>query len=185
MWLKASTRVAFNVTIPQRLRLFAEVAAGWINKPPPQEKKEASIVPGSSFTPSFAGWLPRNYLQKRNSAFADHGAIVCVGAHSAAPSVFAPSHTCVNLSYLPQAAHLSTPRNNFAESHGVIRIRGSGWLARNTSRVLDAPMVAQRPNQTWGRKGKGLDHCDETFTGFRELGRIRFRQWMCIFFCHS
>lgn len=125
---KASTRVAFNVTVPQRLRLFAEVAAGWINKPPPQEKKEASIVPGSSFTPSSVGWLPRKYLQKRNSAFADHGAIVCVGAHSAAPQ-FLRSHTHASTCPIYRGQHISL--NSKKQFRGIPRCHThSGvWLA--------------------------------------------------------
>lgn len=120
------------MTIPQRLRFLGEVA-GWINKPPP--RKESSFNRSRLF---FLLSSSRSLLvTARSTKHCVYRRSYCVCAYSA--PLCAPTHasTCPILLW---AAHLSTPRNNFAESHGVIRNRGCDWLGRNTTRFLELPM---------------------------------------------
>lgn len=126
------------MTIPQRLRLHTEVA-GWINKPPPQERRQLQLFP-ALLVRFIRKIIASNYtLSIKYGVFRQS---YCVCAHPAPQC--APTHasTCP---ILLREAHLSTPRNNFAESHGVINIREFDWLGRNTSRFLESPMMGHGP----------------------------------------
>lgn len=151
MWLTASTRVAFNVTIPLRLRLLTEVAAGWTNKPPPQERRKLQLFPAApALLPPLDGRLG-TICTTTPTARSPTTGLLC--RLSFRPLLFAPPLTHTHMRQLvlftAGCTSLSTPRNNFAESHGVIRIWVSGWLGRSTRRFLETPMMDQLPNQIW------------------------------------
>lgn len=172
------------------LRLLAEVAAGWVNKPPPQERRKLQLFPTApALLPPRDGYLG-TICTTTPTARSPTTELLC--RLSFRPSVFAPpsfTHTHLRQLVLFTAGctSLSTPRNNFAESHGVIRILMTGWLNRNTRRFLEPPMIDQRPNQIWRWKERGLDFWGETFTDFFGLGDTN-TVFICVAsvcFCHS
>lgn len=170
MWLKhphVSPSMWLSGAFSQRLH------QAWKNKTTPTGKKDASIVPGSSCTSSSRGMVASELsAPQQRQLRARRPRSYCVGSHSAPQFLRPPSHTHMRqlVLFTAGSTSLSTPRNNFAESHGVIHIRLPGWLGRNTRRFLEPAMTDKRANQTWRWKGRGLGYWDETFTGFQALG---------------
>lgn len=158
MWLTIHT-CRLQCDYSAKAALLVE-AAGWVSKHP--HSKDSTLNPGSSslLLPllvffsfsffSFSGFVPSNCRIDETSAARRGNYCVCV--YSA--FLCAPTHasTCP---ILLRAAHLSTPRNNFAESHGVIRKRGSHWLRGNTTRFLESPIHVSERRHAGPITGRG------------------------------
>lgn len=154
----------------------AKAALSWwgcrVDKPPPQERKHFQSLPDSSSLFSSSIIFLETTRSITNSVYR---ASYCVWAYSAL--LCAPTHasTCP---ILLRVAHLSTPRNNFAESHGVIRKRDCDWLGRNTTQFLELAIHTREWQIdgpiTGGDEGRtrSLAKTDETFMWKNWIGRL-------------
>lgn len=128
MWLKhphVSPSMWLSSAFSQRLH------QAWKNKTTPTGKKEASIVPGSSCTPSSRGMVASELsAPQQRQLRARRPRSYCVGSHSA-PQFLRPPHihTCVNLSYLLRAAHHSQLQETISRNPTVSYVFGYlvGW----------------------------------------------------------